>query len=390
MDEHAPQDAVVQQAERPPLIPKKWQTILIGTLILVMVLIIVLFAGGPVTKKRSAVVPERLQPAPAAKTSIDQARRDLEDQIARAELAKDQAKRISTDWPALNRKAEGIPGQGAVGPDGRTYYPGYERQETVDPLEAQRAKKEYDSLFASNIALTYRPKEQSVVTSTIEPSKPIAEMAQVKPAAPTAVKTEAKPAPEESGYKLMEGTILEAATVNRLEGSFTGPVNCQVTVDVYSHDNQTLLIPKGSRVLGEAKRVSDTFQQRIAISFHRLIMPDRFSVNLDQMPALDQGGETAVKDKVNHHYLSTFGTSIALGLLAGFSQFGSRGVYQGDGVDIYREGVAQSMSRDATRILDRQLNRMPTITIREGHRVRVWLTKDMRLPAYSEHPPQGL
>jgi type IV secretion system protein VirB10 len=32
--------------------------------------------------------------------------------------------------------------------------------------------------------------------------------------------------------------------------------------------------------------------------------------------------------------------------------------------------------------MNRFLNRLPTITIREGHRVKVYLTADIELPAY--------
>jgi type IV secretion system protein VirB10 len=186
---------------------------------------------------------------------------------------------------------------------------------------------------------------------------------------------------------LYEGTILEAVLTNRLDGSFAGPVNCQVTTDVYSHDRQHLLIPKGSRVLGEARRVEDRDQQRLAVMFHRLIMPDGYSVNLDRPLGLDQAGAAALKDKVNKHYLSTFGTSIALGLFAGFSMYGTSGVLTGDGSDMYRQGVASQVGRDATRILDRWLNRLPEIQIREGTRVKILLASDISLPAYHQHPP---
>jgi len=58
----------------------------------------------------------------------------------------------------------------------------------------------------------------------------------------------------------------------------------------------------------------------MAIVFHRFIMPDGYSVDLDQFQGLDQIGEQGLKDKVNNHYLQIFGTSIALGVVAGASQ----------------------------------------------------------------------
>src|SRR5262249_875595 len=127
-------------------------------------------------------------------------------------------------------------------------------------------------------------------------------------------------------------------------------------------------------------------QQRVAIAFHRLIMPDGFSITLDQFKGLNQIGETALRDKVNNHYLRIFGLSVALGLISGFA---NRGVtYYGpaaSGTDLYRAGVAESLSRSSERILDRYINILPTVTILEGHRVKVYLTNDLLVPDYMSH-----
>jgi hypothetical protein len=61
-------------------------------------------------------------------------------------------------------------------------------------------------------------------------------------------------------------------------------------------------------------------QRRMAVVFHRLIMPDGYSVDLDQFHGLDQIGEEGLKDKVNNHYFEIFGASIALGVIAGAAE----------------------------------------------------------------------
>src|SRR5579864_4049220 len=120
-------------------------------------------------------------------------------------------------------------------------------------------------------------------------------------------------------HVIFEGTALESVLVNRLNGDFAGPVICQISTDVYSHDHSELLIPAGSRVLGETKKVTDVGQARLAVIFHRLIMPDGYAVDLDQAPGLNQIGETALHDKVNNHYFRIFGASIAIGAIAGLA-----------------------------------------------------------------------
>ena len=118
-------------------------------------------------------------------------------------------------------------------------------------------------------------------------------------------------------------------------------------------------------------------------------MPDGFSVSLDQFKGLDQIGETALRDKVDHHYFQIFGLSAALGLISGFS---NRGITYGPGftgTDAYRSGVTESLAQSSTRILDRYLNILPTATIIEGHRVKIYLTNDLLLPDYTHHQMPG-
>ncbi len=182
---------------------------------------------------------------------------------------------------------------------------------------------------------------------------------------------------------------LDTVLMNRLDGDAAGPVKLLVSNPVYSHDRQHILIPEGTIVLGEAKKIGSSGfgqQRRMAVVFHRLLMPDGYSVDLDQFHGLDQIGQEGLKDKVNNHYLQIFGTSIALGVVSGASQItqGS-GSYNATGSQQFVNGASSGISQQATTILDRFIQIPPTITIREGHRVKVYFTQDMLLPAYENH-----
>jgi type IV secretion system protein TrbI len=190
-------------------------------------------------------------------------------------------------------------------------------------------------------------------------------------------------------YVLFEGTTIDTALVNRLDAEFAGPVKVMVTTPVYSEDRQHVLIPEGTLILGEVRKVSEFGQKRLAVVFHRMLMPDRYSIDLDQFPGLDQAGETGLKDKVNHHYFEIFGTSIALGIIAGAAEQTTTGGLNATGSDLWRQGVASSLSQSSANILDHFINVPPTLTTREGHRVKVYLMRDLLLPAYENHsiPP---
>jgi type IV secretion system protein TrbI len=190
-------------------------------------------------------------------------------------------------------------------------------------------------------------------------------------------------------YLVYEGSVLDTVLMNRLDGDAVGPVKVLVSNPLYSHDHQHVIIPEGTVVLGEAKKIGAVGfgqQRRMAVVFHRLIMPDGYSVDLDQFQGLDQIGEEGLKDKVNNHYLQIFGTSIALGVIAGASQITQGGgTITTSGSQGFTNGAAASVSQSATTILDRFIQIPPTITIREGHRVKVYFTQDLLLPAYSNH-----
>jgi len=220
----------------------------------------------------------------------------------------------------------------------------------------------------------------------------------------TATNQTAKPVPERAAevnvnsavgqpYALYEGTILDTVLMNRLDGDEAGPVKVLVTNPVYSHDRQHVLVPEGTVILGESRKIGAAGfgqQRRVAVIFHRLIMPDGYSVDLDQFQGLNQIGEAGIKDKVNNHYLQVFGTSIALGIIGGAAEISSNhaGV-SATGQDALKMGIASNVSQSGTDILDKFLNIPPTITIREGHRIKVYLSQDLLLPAVENHtiPP---
>jgi type IV secretion system protein TrbI len=186
-------------------------------------------------------------------------------------------------------------------------------------------------------------------------------------------------------YVLFEGTILETVLINRLDGGFAGPVECLLSSDAYSNDRQHLLLPAGSKLLGETRKVDTFGQTRLAVVFHRVLMPDGFSVNLDQFKGLNQIGDTGLRDQVNNHYLRIFGVSLAIGALGAVAEGGTTGALTASSGDLMRHGFAQSTAQSSAQILDKFLNVMPTVTIREGHRVKVYLAGDLALPDYANH-----
>ncbi len=186
-----------------------------------------------------------------------------------------------------------------------------------------------------------------------------------------------EPDDPEDWERIYEGSFLEAVLVTQLAGDFPGPVLASVSVPFYSRDRQRILVPRGARVLGTAQAVSNQDQERLAVSFHRLLFPDGTWISL-QFHGLNQVGEGALKDRVNRRYFSMFAAAGAVGVLSGLTLQGSN-PYAGGGAG-FRAGAGQGLGQSAMRIMDRFLNRFPAITIRAGHRLRIWFTSDVLVP----------
>jgi type IV secretion system protein VirB10 len=287
-------------------------------------------------------------------------------------------------------------------------------QQAGQQLAASERVRADTARFASNIAYVRpsdQPMQQQSAQSSTAAQNPYAALLQAgQPTGVTAPRaageqrsggdqipaTEYKRPPEANidnavgqPYVIYEGLTLDTVLMNRLDGDAVGPVKVLVSNPVYSHDHQHVLIPEGTIVLGEARKIGSAGigqQRRIAVAFHRLLMPDGYSVDLDQFHGLDQIGEEGLKDQVNNHYVQIFGTSIALGVIAGASQISQGGSnLTSSGPQSFTNGAASSVSQSATSILDHFIQIPPTITIREGHRVKVYFTQDLLLPAYENH-----
>jgi len=417
------EQSVKDKAPKPQgLMPKNLQAMVIAGLAFLMVAVMALTgrkAPQPVTAIASTAPPP---PPPvdeakirAFRNSIQKQQNESDADLERA-LLRRQTLLAGSDTPSGANPYQ--PGTYSPG----TYPPG---APPPDQVKEDEKRRRYHSLFADNIALTYRkdaagtqPLRADVTAPSVPPAILAQEIAQAaerelerqakattpppetapepaepqKPPEPAALPRNhdvAKPGEFNSAsgkpYVLFEGTVIEALLVNRLDGSFAGPVICMVSTDTYSHDGQHLLVPAGTKVIGEASKVDSFAQARLAVAFHRLLMPDGYSESLDKFKGLDQQGTIALRDKVNNHYLKIFGASLAVGLFSGLSEFNTGGALTSNGGEIIRQGFGVGMAESGEQIMNRFLNIMPTITIREGNRVKIYISNDLLLPDYNRH-----
>ncbi|MHB1698641.1 MAG: TrbI/VirB10 family protein [Acidobacteriaceae bacterium] len=185
-------------------------------------------------------------------------------------------------------------------------------------------------------------------------------------------------------YRVFEGTVLEGVVTNQIDGGFSGPIMVSLTTDLYSHDHQQLLLPQGTRLLGEVQSVGNAQQRKMFVTFHRAICPDGFSLEFAKYIGLDQIGTTGLATKVNHGYLQAFAAAAAIGGLGGLAQIGNNGSILDPSTEI-RNGISGQSAVEGEQVLNHFLDRLPIITLKEGSRARVYIGTDLLIPSYAEH-----
>ena len=185
-------------------------------------------------------------------------------------------------------------------------------------------------------------------------------------------------------YRIFEGTVLEGVVTNHIDGGFSGPIMVSLTTDLYSHDHQQLLLPQGTRLLGEVQSVGNAQQRKMFVTFHRAICPDGFSLEFAKYIGLDQIGTTGLATKVDHGYLEAFAAAAAIGGLGGLAQIGNNGSILAPSTEI-QNGISGQSAVEGEQVLNHFLDRLPIITLKEGSRARVYIGTDLLIPSYAEH-----
>jgi type IV secretory pathway VirB10-like protein len=185
-------------------------------------------------------------------------------------------------------------------------------------------------------------------------------------------------------FRVFEGTVLEGVVTNHIDGGLSGPILIMLTTDYYSHDHQQLLMPQGTRLIGNVQSVGNAQQRKMFVAFHRAVCPDGFSLDFDKYIGLDPIGTTGLATKVDHGYLQAFAAAAAVGGLGGLAQIGNNGSVLSPSTEI-RNGISQQSATEGEQILNHFLNRLPIITLKEGSRARVYIGRDILIPSYAEH-----
>lgn len=182
-----------------------------------------------------------------------------------------------------------------------------------------------------------------------------------------------------SPWTLSAGTVIPASLITGINSDLPGIVLAQVTEQVRdSATGATVLVPQGARLIGSYDSMIAFGQKRALIAWQRIVFPDGSSVRLDNAPAADLAGYAGLEDKVDFHEWRLL-KGIALSTLLGIGGEFSLGHEDSDLVRAIERSVQRDGMRAGDRLVSRNLEVQPTLTIRPGWPVRAMIHKDLVL-----------
>jgi type IV secretion system protein TrbI len=187
-----------------------------------------------------------------------------------------------------------------------------------------------------------------------------------------------------SPYTIMAGSLLAASLVTGLNSDLPGTAIAQITESVFdTATGEHLLIPQGSRLIGKYDSVVAFGQKRALVVWSRIILPNGDSVTIDNLPAADTAGYAGLEDNVDPHSWQIL-KGIGLATVFGISSELTLGNSGDTVVQALRQSIQTNTNQAGQRMVERELDVQPTITVRPGWPLRVIVTKDLILKPYRD------
>lgn len=188
-----------------------------------------------------------------------------------------------------------------------------------------------------------------------------------------------------SSYVVQAGNVIPASLITGIRSDLPGQITAQVTENVYdSPTGRFLLIPQGTRLIGVYDSQVSFGQSRVLLVWTRLIMPNGRSIVLERQPGADAAGYAGLEDEVDNHWGALFKAAVLSTLLGvgGELGAGSDTGNNGDIIQALRRGSSDSLNQTGQKVVQRNLNIQPTLTVRPGFPMRVIVNRDLVLERY--------
>jgi type IV secretion system protein VirB10 len=190
--------------------------------------------------------------------------------------------------------------------------------------------------------------------------------------------------PPASPYQVLAGTVISGALVTGIRSDLPGDAIATVTVPVYdTATGRYLLIPQGSRILGQYDSEVRYGQRRVQVVWNRIVLPDTSSLALDGLAGTDPSGYAGLEDGVDWHWDRILAGAALTTLLGVGAELAAPGNRDGDRVIVAgRGGLQDSVNQVGQEMTRRNIDLQPTLTVRPGLPVRIVVNRDLMLRPY--------
>lgn len=173
---------------------------------------------------------------------------------------------------------------------------------------------------------------------------------------------------------LKQGTIIPCVLLTKIDSTYAGQASCQVAKDIYSANGKTLLIERGSKVIGEQRVQVGQGQARVFVLWSHLETPKGVQVQLDS-GSTDSLGASGINARVNNHYLKRFGGAILISMIEDAVELLKDNGNQSGGVSY--NSTSDSANEIAVEALKNTIGIPPTAHVHQGSLLNVFVSRDV-------------
>jgi type IV secretory pathway VirB10-like protein len=186
--------------------------------------------------------------------------------------------------------------------------------------------------------------------------------------------------------RLYEGDWIDGVLTNKvIADTESSPLIVNVSKDMFDNDGRYVVIPAGTRVVGYSKVSSYEGAGRLFVWFERMILPNGVDVRFPEGKrslAADQEGALGVVSSINRHFFLKFGNALMFGLIDGLAGFAQARANPDSGYAYFLERSANNVNHLTTSIFQQRANIVPTITVKAGQKIKVYMASDLLLSPY--------
>lgn len=186
-------------------------------------------------------------------------------------------------------------------------------------------------------------------------------------------------------YKILQGKLIAAVLETAVDSDLPGMVRAVITKDVYSEAGDAVLLPRGTRLVGQYSASMSTGQTRVIVAWTRAITPQYMDIALGS-PSTDQLGQAGMTGEVDTHFWKMFGSSALLSVLGVAASSVNTGTNQNQLMgNPYQNAVSQGALNTSNGMLQTNMDIPPTVRVAQGSLIQVFVARDLDFSTMAHH-----